>query len=412
MKISKYFLMGAVAMSLFACSNDDEALNKKGENLTMIKLSLGKAETKALEQTAEGKFNNIKSLRVEFFALDGRNLYVDVPAADLATAVSDLNSKQNATLAVDNVPLMARRIAVIANEPKGTTIQTGNLNDAYKSEIKLSDMYDESAEPFGQKNSILTGAALFDGGTAGGKVEVGVEIKAVSSRIEIGKFTSTKIALPEGNTQTVVNIKDFYVEGIYMNQFHQVGTLDPANNLTVTDRQTVSNLSTPTNYTESHYNDGGYGFMCDQYDLGSATAPSYGIAPITAQAVTGTNGGWEVFPTVAEGEAKLYWSYPTLATVVQDGASQVPNIVVKLNVLYDNEGAKRQTRYLTITKYKTAGENGTAITKFDRNTAYRISNLTFNISDLTEVPYEGNKTVEATITVLAWDGIEIEPDWN
>lgn len=46
MKISKYFLMAAAAMSLFACSNDNEALNNKDGNMTMIKLSLGKADTR------------------------------------------------------------------------------------------------------------------------------------------------------------------------------------------------------------------------------------------------------------------------------------------------------------------------------------------------------------------------------
>lgn len=410
MKISKYFLMAAAAMSLFACSNDNEALNNKDGNMTMIKLSLGKADTRGLEETAGNQYNTITDLRVEFFAADGRNLYVPVPEADLAAAVTALNSnKKEAVLGVNNVPIMATKIAVIANEKTlSTQIQTGNLNEAYKTKIMLSEMRADDAKPFSQIKSVLTGNGTLEDTSTGGVTTstVNVSISAVSSRIEIGKIRAAKIAAPEG--QTAVNVKEFYVQGIYINRFYTAGALSPENNALITDRKMIANGVEVGKYNKTTYTTNGVAFMCDEHVQNDPA--------LVAQATNDANYSYEVFPKVEEGAKQLYWAYPTLATIptVENDKTiaNVPHIVLKLKVLYDNKGAEWLDRYVTVQAYKKGNVNGESVMNFERNTVYRIETLDFDINKLTQTPYEGNKTVTATIKVMPWHDQPIVPDWN
>ena len=98
-----------------------------------------------------------------------------------------------------------------------------------------------------------------------------------------------------------------------------------------------------------------------------------------------------------------------------DGLNDVANIVIKLNVSYDNaeEGAAPREKYLTITGYKKLNADGTVgapVAKFERGNVYRIENLEFDINDLTDVPYEGEKSVSANVRVAAWVLVPVTPD--
>lgn len=411
MKISKYFLMAAAAMSLFACSNDDEAgLNKKGENLTMITLSLGKAGTRSLEETAGGKCNVVEKLEFHFYTADGRNLDVAQPAKEeIDKAIASLTSTHTATIAIEKVPLTARQLVVIAN--KNDAINVGTLSSAEKSVVSLKNMYDNTATPFGQAKSVLTGKASVPAGTADAKVDVAVAIKPVSSRVEIGKFTAKK-------TVDEVNIKDFDVLGIYMNQFYNKGTIEPKYNNTVEGRTKFAQGSTTTKYTYENYNTNGWGFMCNDYTGGYGTP-----ATVLSQSETENGAVWEVIPA----NSLHWWGYPVLAgdgTPIEGFSNDVAHIVIKLNVSFDKDltktepdgttvtipaGQKRE-KYLTIINYYTDANQTQKLEKFVRGDVYKIEDLTFDIKDLTDVPYEGTKSVSATVTVLAWNPVPVTPE--
>lgn len=411
MKISKYFLMAAAAMSLFACSNDDEAgLDKKGENLTMITLSLGKAGTRSLEETAGGKCNVVEKLEFHFYTADGRNLDVAQPAKEeIDKAIASLTSTQTAKIAIEKVPLTARQLVVIAN--KNDAINVGTLLSAEKSVVSLENMYDNTATPFGQAKSVLTGKAPVPAGSADGEVRVEVAIKPVSSRVEIGKFTAKK-------TADEVNIKDFDVLGIYMNQFYNKGTIEPKYNNTVEGRTKFAQGSTTTNYTYTNYNGNGWGFMCNDYTGGYGTP-----ATVLSQSETGNGAVWEVIPA----NSLHWWGYPVLAgdgTPIEGFSNDVAHIVIKLNVSFDKDltktesdgttvtipaGQKRE-KYLTVINYYTDANQTQKLEKFVRGDVYKIEDLTFDIKNLTDVPYEGTKSVSATVTVLAWNPVPVTPE--
>lgn len=431
MKISKYFLMGAVAMSLFACSNDDDLkVNEKGDNMTLITLSLGKASTRSLEETAGDKHNFITDLRFEFFTADGRNLNVPQPVLKSTEEgnsfdhLATLNGgTHQVTIAIQDVPLTARRIVAIANEAS-TTIETATFTDALKSTVNLVDMYDGSATPFGQAKSTLTGRADVAPGTEGGTVNVSIDLTPVSSRVEIAKLTAVK---QPGTDESLVNIKDFDLCGIFMNQFYTEGALDPTYN--ASDRNKIAHGSKVEEYNFKTYNDAKFGFMCDDYHTTNnniVTVNYNGEATsIAAEGQTTETTPrtyiWQVAPT----ETTDWWGYPVLAgdgkPLDDDFNNDVAHIVLKLYVSYDKDmvltkddgttetivaGTKR-VKYLTVTGYK---QGNTSIAKFERGKVYRIENFEFDINDLTEVPYEGNKTVNATVKVLAWVPVPVTPE--
>lgn len=415
MKISKYFLMAAAAMSLFACSNDDEVgLNKKDSDNVMITLSLGKASTRENVETIDGKYNNVLDLRVEFFTGDGRNLNVDVPQSLLDAAVAELQKSESdggnhtAKIVIPGVPKPAAKIAVIANE--NTTIQTGSLNLAWNTDIYLTGLVERATEEgspkvtFNQQNSLMTGVADIDDSelTEDGNVAVTVNIKPVSSRLEVAKLTAQKVeGTPE---QPVVNIENFSVAGIFINRFYTQGKLDPDKN--PDDRPKVSHESDVNNYTKAHYaicegagNKGDYHFMCDDYTDAPITGNNTNLTGIDI---------WQVTPTTG------CWGYPVLAgkQKIEEGEGEtakydVAHIIIKLNVAIEGI-AGTKTKYLTIIGYK--DKSGQKITKFERGKVYYMENIEFNIYNLTDVPYEGDKTVEATVRVLPWEAVPVTPE--
>ena len=104
------------------------------------------------------------------------------------------------------------------------------------------------------------------------------------------------------------------------------------------------------------------------------------------------------------------------------------HVVVKLNVTYiDN---LTETKFLTITRYTYSSTftepadptnpgvqpptyaPGTPVGNFFRGHVYKIGNIEFNVSDLTDVPYETTKTVTANVEVRPWVGVDVKPGFN
>ncbi|MDE6217190.1 MAG: hypothetical protein K2G43_12420, partial [Bacteroides sp.] len=407
MKFNKYFMLGLAGLAFAACSNDEDITNQKDGDKVLLKLSLGRTEqTRAVETSAAGLFNNVLDLKAYFFTSDSRRLEIDAESqakneAELAAAVATLNNagttERVATIALTGVPATATQIYVVANE--NTPIQTGNLDAARNTTIYLKGLVkraDEMEHVFAQQNSLMTGlAGIADGGD--GAATANVQITPVSSRLEIQKLTAMKV---EG--ADVVNIEDFQLKGIYVNRFYSEGKLDPEKNAPAEDRATTreEHGSVTTEYTAETYETDGFGFMCDEY-----TTPIGSTVSTTTGAICEVN-----CPT----ENKC-WGYPVLAGKQNgeqvDGVYDVANIVIELSVKMEGV-AERRNKYLTIIGYKQADGQNTPVLTFARRNVYRINDLQFDINDLTDVPYEGTKSVTATVTVMPWIGVPVTPDFH
>ena len=76
----------------------------------------------------------------------------------------------------------------------------------------------------------------------------------------------------------------------------------------------------------------------------------------------------------------------------------------------DDASAQGVTKYLTITNYRDSNKallQGVAAGK-----VYKISEIVFNGNDLTDIPYQTTKTIEATVSIAAWTAENITPEFN
>ena len=419
MKLNKFFMLGLAGLAFTACSNEEDAVPGTGDkDKVMITLSLGKAETRSLGETAAGKYNTLTDMKVEFYNAQG--VYVEVPeqvegddtyskSGAIEAAIEALKSgTHQANLSIKGVPASATQIYIVANSV--SSIGTSSLNDARKSKIYLSDQQKSNFTVFSGEQSTLTGLGTIDLTTN----KASVKLKPVPSRIEMQNVT----AMPLANNETWggSEIKSFKVKGFFINSFYPEGILDGTPLPSTAKR--VDNGSIAANYTKAKYqaisyqyenesapSNKDFSFMCDEPTDDDLT---YSEGDLTDDE-TSNDYIYKAVPKVSTNN----WGYQLLPGVP-------PHIVVKLNVTYvDNQGAETQAdKYLTITKYKfqsTVPDVGTAneyVQEVLRGHVYTIKDINFDVKDLTDVPYEGTKTVEARVEVSAWVGVPVIPEFN
>ncbi|WP_196033007.1 hypothetical protein [Phocaeicola massiliensis] len=125
--------------------------------------------------------------------------------------------------------------------------------------------------------------------------------------------------------------------------------------------------------------------------------------------------------------ADKWWGYMCLQTrnlPSQDEKGGPVHVIVKLHVKYA-DGTEAQ-KLLTISKYRCSKsvnltdyqdqtvhcEKGDLVSGFMRGHIYKVGDIRFKVSDLTDTPYEGTKTVTVTVTVNPWVGVDITPEFN
>lgn len=416
MKLNKFFMLGLAGLAFAACSNDDEIVSQgqKGDNTVVLSLSLGKTEmSRAAETSAAGLFNNLLSLDIQFYGADGRRVVVDRTVEEqaayensLKVAIEALEDRQNTSqgeqtkvtqVTLTGVPVTATQILVIANQ--NTPVNTNSLELARESQIRLKGLVEKANDKcvFNQQNSLMTGFAGIGEANAEGVAKASVSITPVSSRLEVQKVTAMKC-----ETEGAVDLNSFTLKGIYVNRFYTKGALDPEKNSA--ERVKVDNRDEPLNYTKEKYEsitangETDFEFMCDVIGTeGTTSTTTDAIAEVAC----------------ADGK---YWGYPILAraqNTAVDGVYDVPNLVVEMEIKYNHPETGIETiatKYLTIVGYHTT--DGTPISTFERRHVYRINDLQFDFEDLADVPYQGTKSIEATVTVLPWIGVDVQPDFN
>lgn len=409
MKLNKFFMLGLAGLSFIACSNEEEFdPNDSGkENKVLVNLTLGRASTKSLSESAANLYNNINNLDIVFYNAGGA--YIEAPETvenddsysknkEFEKAKVALQNNQEATLTIKGVPVSAKYMYIVVNQPQEHAIGTSSLDDAKKSPIYLADQVTEVGEDykFSGINSTLTGLGEIGPTDAENIAEVSVELRPVPSRIEIADVRA--IPLPTGESWGGANIKSFIVAGFYINSFYTSGSLDPDSD--DAGRQRVDNASDANKYTMKSYANDGYSYMCDEPTNGQMTSQSGAdVSKVIWENITNDL-------TVGGASKPGWWGYQILQ-------GEVPHIVVKLNVTFDDDTTA--IKFLTITKFKRLGDSGVdagSLQKVERGKVYRIENIDFDVTDLTDIPYEGTKTVSAEVQVLAWIPVPIAPDFD
>ena len=406
MKLNKYLMLGLAGLAFTACSNDDDLTSESREDgKVRVTLSLGKTvSARSLGATAEGQYNNITDLKIIFY--NSKGAFVTIPDSgyiggvkyDNATAVNNavkdgLNNSANhqVTVELKEIPSSATQIYIVTNqEGKSGQVGTTSLDAAKKTTIFLKNQIKTDFKVFSGEDSRMTGLAQIEAdGTAK------VQLRPAPSRIEMGKVTA--IPIPTGETWGGASIKEFKVSGFYINAFRPSGYLDAA-------QEEISNAidfeNDANHYSKTYYTDNGeWGMMCDEptdanytYKNGDNTNTVYTATPSTA-----TN----------------WFGHMILQGTPCD-------VIVKLSVTYDDNTTA--DKFLTITKYKYASGikddygtehiAGSYVNNFLRGHVYKLNDITFDVTDLTDSPYETTQTITATVEVRPWIGVPVTPEFN
>ncbi|WP_294618131.1 hypothetical protein [uncultured Bacteroides sp.] len=398
MKLNKYFMLGLAGLAFAACSNEEGVPEVRKQDKAIIRLSLGKAETRGLGESVATKYNKINDLVINFYNAQGN--YVDIPDTytdengtydnvdAIKTAVTDLQKKNEATLEIKGVPNYATQVYIVANQPAQTGNEEGidmsSIGKAKASHILLSSQKD-------CLNSTLTSMDT-------GEIEEGDVINAtltpVTCRFELKDFTAKQKPADWAGAE----IKSFEVKGIYINRFYPWGILSGQE---IEDHYVIARGNDRDNYSADKYKaieytynnttkEYDFSYMCDD---GISTSFTY----VTTGLVDET-----YICTAKPTETNKWWGYQLLP-------GNAPHLVIKLDVIYDDGVGKKEEKYLVVQKYK---DGETNLDKTARGNVYQIDNLIFDASNLVDVPYEGTKTVSAQIRVLAWRSVPITPDFS
>ena len=408
MKFNKYFMLGLAGLAFAACSNDEDITNEREDGKVQITLSLGRTETtRSFSQSAAGLYNDVTDIKIVFYNAAGA--FVAYPSSgeiggvpyDNEAAINDavknglISDTHKVTVTLKEVPSSASQVYIVANS-KGKTNQIGttSLNDARKTIIHLKNQIkdEENITRFSGEESRLTGLGQI---AADGKANV--QLRPAPSRIEMGKITA--VPVPSDVTWGGVQIKSFTVTGFYINKFRVEGYLDGKTlGLPEITDGAQDYGQDKDSYTKAKYTEKTWGMMCDEPAVANYTYTE-GDDNTTVYSATPVDGKW--------------YGYMLLRGTPAD-------VVVKLNVAY-TDGTDAD-KFLTITKYTynstwddyfgTTHQEGELVSEFLRGHVYRLSDIRFDVTNLTDVPYETTKTVTASVEVMPWVGIDVTPGFH
>ncbi|MGL5772870.1 MAG: hypothetical protein ACRCX1_08840 [Bacteroidales bacterium] len=362
----------AVTTIFSSCMKQDDIMPIEETKTVKLNINAG-ILTKASENPlATDAKTTISSLYVYF--LDAAKDEGNILIGSKAITGGDLTMIQGAGLEITGVSSSAKYVYVVANAtengitalPASGTLATIKAKTVTMGSINTGDW----------TKALLSNSDKAGNGSIGtvtdGKATATIEVMPDLARIEILSLTATQNPV----TAPDYNLKSYDLNGVYLNgyflAFHIGGAANGAAETLLTDGGVLNNVA---NWAKDVYG-----------------------TPLTGNTVyTAANGG-------ATGDV---WAY-----MLPAGAT--PRIIFELgNVLYDDGNAGFQpaatTRYVTVKGFKSSGGT-TSITTFERGKVYKVSAVNFTAKDTHETPNATDIDVTVTVTVLAWKGINVDPE--
>lgn len=268
--------------------------------------------------------------------------------------------------AFQNVSGEVAKVYIIGNMPDDVTETT------VRSKTTLTELKKIAVPLTGQSK---IDAVTMDGigalSTVGGDVtqkEVSVELSPLCSRIEIAKMTATGA------------VTDYKLRDIYVSHFYSEMALNEDNDPT---KQILLALPDLTAYTT-------YALMCDRSDV--TTDPDAVLAVTTSKIAAAANGVWG------------YQFFPG-----KDADRVSPRVVVKLTDIVSSIGTYANPQYLNIRGFKTSSDPNAVPMGLARGQVYKIENLQFKESDLSDVPNPADISLTVKVSVKPWTVTVVYP---
>lgn len=296
---------------------------------------------------------------------------------------------------IRNVPGSATMVYIAGNLPTDVAAPrpAENISDVKDRIIRVSSQRDAA----GSVDSVTlygNGTPLTDLPEVANAKYAQVDVKPVASRIEIGKISYS-------NSNTTPFVTGFRLDGIFINYYYPQMSLAGKVSTALVNNAPIDNTAADAMYSSPYtdaalfdYNESGIG-----YDAGSSVS-------------------WSAADSRQTGD-KNVWAYNVLAPTSFDGtvtALAAPHIVIRLSNFTttgdDTEGQYKTysgTQYLTVKEFRKKGATE-PLKSLEPGFVYFITELTFNESNLTNVPETQAVTAYVEAVLMTWQRQEV--DWE
>lgn len=363
----KLIAVAVLLLAMAGCSK--ETINSKTEEMgnKTVSVNIAAVSTKSIETPiATSTKTTIKDGAIFFFTSAGVRVHTTV-----------LPNNAEGTIVIANVPTSATKLLMIANYNASTgetyaDFDNSSLEQCQNLTISVASL---QSNGLGVENVIMSGAPALITDAADSKVEApkgeaSITITPIVSRIEIKAI---------GNKTGVENqITGFRLLGVFIPNHYAQGTI-AANAIGDLVKPDVANFG------------GKFPFAIDAAETGY-------LNDFNADGLTK--------------DAAKAFAYHTIPA---NGVNNLPSIVVMVDKVTYNNGIQNnasfdegRVQYVTVSTYK--NNSGAEVTNFDAAKIYSISALNFGIDNLTNDPYSKPKSVSVTVSITAWEVVEITPD--
>lgn len=241
-----------------------------------------------------------------------------------------------------------------------------------------------------------------------------VSISPILARIEIGKVTCKNITPGSPISSDITGYK---LSGVFINNLYQYVLLDgkPYSSSLV---NITNQASWDTNWSTYFTNNVNF----PHFTGGSPASPSDWTANAFVNYCTPTASGMIFYPDPTNGSSITNpgttplkaWTYqvsPSSQATTSTPVADMPHIILKLtDVTYVDNPLGPKTLFVVVSKYKMQGTSNNVL-DFKRGNIYRIDDLSFDVTQATEKPYDKNISVTCSVTVNNWVINSIVPVW-
>lgn len=332
-----------------------------------------------ITEIVSGSYPNSPSAEEEVAKIAGTKVWLE----DMRT--SDTGGE------IRNVPAAATKVYIVGNLPDDVNapVLSENISAVKDRVIKIATQSNDA----GSVTDVTLygdGAPLVDLPSVPNAKYAVVSVNAIASRIEIGKISYN------GSTGFVTG---FQLDGIFVNHYYSQMSLSGRVSTVLTNNIVVDNTTANAVYMSgsSSYADA----ALFNYEAGGI---GYNVTPVSWQAANPD-----------EPADNNVWAYNVLAPTSCDGinvaALAAPHIVIRLSgfaTTGDTPGKVYPgTQYLTVKEFRKVGTNQ-VIERLAPGYIYYITNLTFNESNLTDIPEEETVTAYVEAVLMTWTRQEVE----
>lgn len=368
MKQIKFFAMALAALTMFSCSKETTPeMDNQGPGKTM-QITVAKAPT----SRAPGQSGGVTTITGDSYVLGFNG----------TEATSTLVYKTSAALvagtatAVTGVPETAAHFAIVSNLSAADAgkITMGMAYSTYQAllfevaayqTIAIAPMTNVGTQTLDKDPQLWT---------------LAVSIAPIVSRIEVASITANSAPAIAANKVTAFDLVGVHVNGYYT-QFTMAGTSGGTQVALVTDQTLLR-----------HADDGGAaGSTVQKWSYDYYNTALTGVTSYSAKTKTAVDND--------------IWYYMTSPAA----SNTMPRIVFEIKNVSVNgvsQGADKSF-FVTVKSFT----NGTdAITSIARNTIFKISDVTFDSTNLGVEPNQETVSVKATVTVLPWVPVAATPE--